>query len=198
MTQSYIKAGNPTNPGIDWAGGDDGALKLMVGPESALVNAMDISPAGVITFKSPFKVTDAPSMIRVNTANGYGSTATAIRRFSNVVVNQGSDITYTDSPTAGASFTINTAGVYAISYCDQFASANTAGLSLNDTNLTGDISASAVGAILAANTVNAASHAANPVWSGFLPAGSIIRANSAGLASGGNVKFCQFTIVKTT
>ena len=39
------------------------------------------------------------SMVRLNTANGYGSTNVCIRRFTNVVTNQGSDITYVDSAT---------------------------------------------------------------------------------------------------
>lgn len=46
--------------------------------------------------------------------NGQGSTNTEIFRFTNIETNVGGDITYADSATLGASFTINTAGVYAL------------------------------------------------------------------------------------
>jgi len=48
----------------------------------------------------------AKSQIRLNTPNGYGSTNTKIRRFLNVVENQCPDVTYADSATLGASFTV--------------------------------------------------------------------------------------------
>lgn len=50
--------------------------------------------------------------------NGYGSTNTAIRRFTNQTT-VGSDITYADSATLGATWTINTAGNYAMVYTDR-------------------------------------------------------------------------------
>ena len=77
-----------------------------------------------------------PSMVIVNTANGYGSTNTLIRRFTNVVTNQGSDITYADSATLGASFTINTNGVYSINFNDCNSAVGTTGISLNSSQLT--------------------------------------------------------------
>lgn len=58
------------------------------------------------------------SFIRLNGANGLGSTNTAIRRFTNTVETFGSDITYADSATLGASFTIVNDGLYSISYTD--------------------------------------------------------------------------------
>ena len=67
----------------------------------------------------------------LNTSNGYGSTNTAVRRFTNIIKNNGSAITYTDSPTNGASFTINTTGIYAISYSDCMNTANNIVVSLN-------------------------------------------------------------------
>jgi hypothetical protein len=80
------------------------------------------------------------SEVRLNTVNGYGSTNTMIRRFTNTTINTGTDITYADSATLGATFTINTAGVYAISYSDSFAASADMGLSLNSTQLTTAIS----------------------------------------------------------
>ena len=56
-------------------------------------------------------VTTPLSYVRLNTANGYGSTNTKIRRFTNIVNNVGTDITYADSATLGNTFTINANGV---------------------------------------------------------------------------------------
>lgn len=68
--------------------------------------------------------------------NGHGSTNTAIRRFTTAQVNTGTDMTYADSATAGMSVTINTSGVYAISYCDSAtAGAATGGISVNGATL---------------------------------------------------------------
>jgi len=80
------------------------------------------------------------SEVFITGGNGYGSTNTKIRRFVNTVVSSGSDITYADSATNGGSFTINTTGIYAISYNDgAFTTESTLGVSLNSTQLTTDI-----------------------------------------------------------
>ncbi|MCB1949127.1 hypothetical protein, partial [Nitrosomonas sp.] len=55
----------------------------------------------------------------VHSGNGYGSTNVKIRRFTTVEENLGSSITYADSATDGASFTINQDGVYALYYQDK-------------------------------------------------------------------------------
>jgi len=59
------------------------------------------------------------SYVEVNTGNGFGSTNVKIRRFSNIVQNIGTDITYADSATLGGSFTVNSDGIYSISYIDR-------------------------------------------------------------------------------
>jgi hypothetical protein len=59
------------------------------------------------------------SEIVVTGGNGFGSSNTIVRRFTTVVLDVGSGITYTDDPAYGASFLINAPGVYAISYSDQ-------------------------------------------------------------------------------
>ena len=80
------------------------------------------------------------SMVRLSGGNGHGSTNTKIRRFTTTVQNVGSDITYADSATLGATFTINRAGVYTISYFDRSsAAAAIAGISKNSTQLTTSI-----------------------------------------------------------
>lgn len=90
-----------------------------------------------------------PSQVRLTVGNGFGSTNTKIRRFTNTVENSGSHITYTDSATNGASFTINTAGIYAITYTEE---GNTGtplfGITLNSSQLTTDINGVTVSDIL--------------------------------------------------
>ena len=52
--------------------------------------------------------------IYVNSGNGNGSVNTFVRRYTTVVRNVGTSITYADSATAGASFTINQTGLYSV------------------------------------------------------------------------------------
>ena len=92
----------------------------------------------------PTAVPSVPtSRIWLHTHNGYGSSSTVIPRFSTTVVNSGSDITYADSASLGSTFTINTAGMYAITFCFNSALSGFAfmGISLNSTQLTTNIAA---------------------------------------------------------
>ena len=91
--------------------------------------------AGIKTFTSQ-PVVPIQSMVRLNTANGYGSTNTGIRRWTTIVTNQGADITYADSVTLGSTFTINTSGVYSLSYTDSFNAGGNLAISRNSTLLT--------------------------------------------------------------
>lgn len=136
----------------------------------------------------------ARGMVRLNTANGYGSVNTAIRRFTNLVTNQGTDISYADSATLGASFTVNAAGTYTISYTDQLAGVGTVGLSLNDPNLTAAIGSSTPAAVLAATTIAAANYASGCSWTGCLPAGSVVRVNGGANNAGNTPALVQFTM----
>jgi len=80
------------------------------------------------------------STVSADTGNGYGSTNTRIRRYSNTPENIGPAITFADSPPNGASFTINEDGIYNIAVTDKpSASTCQLGVSLNSSNLTTDI-----------------------------------------------------------
>jgi hypothetical protein len=172
---------------------NDGALTLRTGPSGAKVNALAFASDGTPTFlKQP--VLPLPSMVRLHTANGYGSTNTVIRRFTTTVLNQGTDITYADSATLGATFTINTNGVYAVSYSEVFNATGYAGLSLNTTTPTTNIQSIAAAEILSLSYgTGGAGSTPNAPWTGYLAAGAVIRAHTQGTASGG---VCQFTIVR--
>ena len=141
-------------------------------------------------------VTTPLSYIRVNTANGYGSTNTRIRRFTNIVNNIGTDITYADSATLGGTFTINTNGVYSVSFSDQFTVANDMGVSINSTQLSTNISSVNVADILTAATTGGASYGAATSAVFYAATASVIRAHNAGSATGAAPNECQFTIAR--
>lgn len=73
------------------------------------------------------------SEVSVDTGNGFGSSGTYVMRFANVDANVGTAIAYTSSSIDGDSFTINTDGVYSITYTDGAAVSpgDTIGISLN-------------------------------------------------------------------
>ena len=136
------------------------------------------------------------SMVRLNTANGYGSTNTATRRFSTVVTNQGSDITYTDSATLGALFTINTNGVYAISYTDQFNAGQLLAITLNASSGATIVSSLTANEILVSALTSSANNPSTAAITLYLPSGSLIRPQTDAVPSGtGTTKF-QFTITR--
>lgn len=54
-----------------------------------------------------------------HSANAFGSVNTKHRRYTTIKTNAGSAITYADSASNGATFTINEAGDYAITMCDR-------------------------------------------------------------------------------
>lgn len=65
-------------------------------------------------------VTAPRSSIHVSgNGNGHGSTYTSCRRFTTTDSASGSDITYLDSATDGATFTINTSGIYSLGWHDR-------------------------------------------------------------------------------
>ncbi len=127
------------------------------------------------------------STVRVHTANGFGSTNTKIRRFTTVVQNAGSDITYADSAANGASFTVNTTGMYGISYTENGSSAFNSGISVNSAELTSDV------ADINANNrlvsmYNSASSTGATSCSVYLTAGDVIRPHSTGVGAAVNAR----------
>lgn len=138
----------------------------------------------------------ARSMVRLNTSNGYGSTNTRIMRFVNTVQNIGPDITYTDSGTDGASFTVNSDGVYSISYFDNFNGARFMGLSLNSSELTTNIESITLSAVLGYVLTTGASEPSGVSTTVYLTAGSVIRAHTdAGVAGTASRTFFTMTRV---
>lgn len=202
MTQTIITAGD-ASAGLVSSAGNDGTLVLQSGPAGSKVNAISIASDGTPTMlKAPkLDATAVVSMVRLNTANGYGSTNTKIRRFTNVVTNTGTDITYNEaaspgsSVTEGAKFTINTSGIYSISYSDNLAVANSqVGISLNTSQPTIAIASINITDVLACSQCYAVNAQAGAYWIGYLPSGSLIRAHTDGSATGATLAL--FTITK--
>lgn len=141
-------------------------------------------------------VQEADSAIYVNTSNGWGSTNTTIRRFSEIRKSLGTDITYSDSATLGGSFTINTSGVYTIAYTDTFSTARHFGISINSTALTTPFLSIPSSQKLVSGTTPLANYADTVTWTGFLEAGTVLRAHSAGDTPASNTEQVSLSITK--
>ena len=137
------------------------------------------------------------SSVFLHTINGYGSTNNKIRRFTTAIRNSGADITYADSASLGATFTINTTGMYSVHFSDEF---NTAGgwfgLSLNSTQLTTPPYAITAAHLLMAATTPYVNTAAGVSFSGYLTAGDVVRPHSDGNVSGSNSSVPRFSIAR--
>ena len=195
--------------------GSGDAEELTAAQLAAFVAAASLTAQGVVELATSAEVaagTDAvraitpaslrggpiQSMVRLHTANGNGSTNTAIRRFSTVVTNVGSDITYADSATLGATFTIVNSGNYEISYTDNLGNANEIGLSLNSSQLTTSIVSITAADRLKSATTGGASFSQGADWSGYLTAGSVIRVHGAVSPAAGTAALANFTIARVS
>jgi len=176
----------------------DGAIVIQSSAANGtnVVNAVVAAADGTLTFLRAPLVTAVQSMVRLHTANGYGSTNTMIRRLTTVVTNQGTDITYTDSATLGASFTINTNGVYAISYVENFGSLSYLGVSLNSAQLTTVVSSVNAADRLALAIVPTANTAALVATTLYLSSGGVVRPHTNGAAAGLDPNFVTFIITR--
>jgi hypothetical protein len=144
-----------------------------------------------------------PSMVRLYGATTYGSSGTKILRFSTVATNQGSDITYNEAASPGSSavdgakFTINTNGVYAISFSANFNPSDWLGISLNTSSPSTPLTSLPAGEALALGYTGSVSGSGLCVSTTvYLAAGSVIRphTNTPGTISSGS--YCVFTITR--
>lgn len=144
------------------------------------------------------------SEIYVSGGNGHGSTNTKIRRFTTLVTNTASCITYADSATLGGTFTIGTgcAGLYGITYCDGASSAgNTFGVSKDSAQLTTNInsiteSTRMVMSLNAVASVNYNTCASIPPR--YYGDGSVIRAHTEGTMGSTTAPIVNFRITKVS
>ena len=148
----------------------DGTATLARKSDGSGWDVLTIDSSGYVRFP-----TTVQSMVRLTGSNGYGTTNTAIWRFTTQVTNQGTDITYASSAANGDTFTVNTNGVYAITYTNQFNATQWMGLSLNATgaDLTTNVYALTASKMLSSVYTSSASGAGIASWTGYLPAGSL-------------------------
>jgi hypothetical protein len=139
--------------------------------------------------------------IRWRTGNGFGSTNTEVRRFSNSIKDTGSPaLTFNQSATLGDSITINETGLYAISFVDQGLATAVAANGAITRNATSVVTASSSGDLLVFNQglgasgVSAFISLAITVW---LTAGHVIRFLSLTPANTISASaYTRFSIVK--
>lgn len=126
------------------------------------------------------------SMVRLDTqgagASGNGTTNTKIPRWTTVRTNTGGDVTYADSATLGHTLTIVTQGKYSISFTHSAGGSEGFGITLNESagTLNSNIASVAQSEILAIADTPGVGAAAVASWSGYLPAGSVIRGHTSG------------------
>lgn len=124
---------------------------------------------------------DVDSMIRVHGAGsgaaGYGSTNTAIRRFTSIQETLGDEIEYIDSAVNGAEFIIKTSGFYAMSLTQSsdLVAAENYGISKNSTELATRILDINVNDRLAHSAIPGNGEDINVSWQGVLSKGDVIR-----------------------
>lgn len=170
--------------GLSWFNNTNGSCYLQVERISG--------PAQIRASEMPI------SIIRRSTGAGHGSTNTCIRRIETTVgTDVGSDITYASSAAAGTSFTINTTGIYAMTYVDRRdAGIAQMGISLNSTQLT-----TALGSITAADRLvymenNVSGEPGIVSLTMRLVAGDIIRPHTDANMSSTSANAVTFTIAR--
>jgi hypothetical protein len=137
---------------------------------------------------------ESDSSVRVDTANGYGSTGTRIRRFSNVRDNIGNDIEYVPSAVNGDSFVVKSAGIYHVSYDDDTGTTSYIGVSKDASSLTTGIQSLPAAEILCSSANSDSTFTENVAWSGYLQAGATLRAQTS--SGSGMAGYARFTISK--
>lgn len=135
--------------------------------------------------------------VMVTTGNGHGSTNTKIRRFTTTQSTTGTAITYADSATLGATFTINETGFYNIYYLDNSSTTTIEhGVSRNSTQLTTNVSAiTAADRLMMCGQADADGKLAVS-RTVLLAAADVIRPHSNGVPNSTSVAYSVFAIRK--
>ena len=155
----------------------NGAATLMARPGQTLLVQSD--GAGLNAVVIDGSVGD--HSVIVTSGNGRGTTNACIRRFTTLQLSTGTAITYADSATLGASFTINAPGVYAISYTDGSTLANQQiGVSVNSAQLGANVQTITAANRLGMTVAGPASTPTHLTVIALLAAGDVIRPHDGG------------------
>lgn len=200
-----VGAGKSYLPGM-WVIAANSTTNYIIGIVSSYsgstltVDAKSIGGSGTL---SSWNISLCPPQLNIpgdhevvlNTGAGNGTTNTLIRRYVNVQRNVGTAISYADSATLGASFTINTDGVYAISRTEVFNSTNTRFGITKDGTVATAIDLVAASERLAIGQLTATPSPMTINWTGRLVAGDVIRPHD-GPANTSVSAQCRFSIVR--
>lgn len=162
-----IQIATPSNPAA-------GRNKLYFKGDNLLYSLTSAGVETVFTSTSAIR-----SMVRLSGSNagaaGYGTTNTKIRRYATTITNTGTDITYLDNAINGATFTINTDGIYFMMR-KEHSGADYFGFSRNSAQLTTNLDAITNSARLCGVEAEEGISSVTMI----LTAGDIIRAHSRG------------------
>lgn len=136
-----------------------------------------------IAFTSPMSMIGDQEVV-VHTGNGYGSTNTRIRRFTTILKNVGSAITYADNATLGGSFTINQDGIYAIYRSEPFVAGGVFGVSLNTTLPASNFTLLPIAERLMSDSLSSTNTQSSTSRVLQLDAGDVLRSHDAAVLTG--------------
>lgn len=138
---------------------------------------------------------DARYMARVtlSSGSGPGSTNTAIATFTTVSENVGTDLTISQSGTAGDSVTINQDGLYEISHTNTYTTDRWVGISLNSSQLSTSISGITPADILAITTIPANTIGTVTITA-FLQVNDVVRPHSENAVNSGAADKSKFSV----
>lgn len=137
------------------------------------------------------------SIVTTHTANGHGSINNKIPRYTTASVNTGTAITYADSATLGATYTINEDGIYDIYMIAIYSGgASVFGVSLNSAQGTTDITGiTAADRLALASSTTSGNY--NPISRLVkLVVGDVVRPHDSGTTNGANQLDAYFSIMK--
>jgi hypothetical protein len=137
------------------------------------------------------------SNVRLDTANGYGSTNTAIRNLTNSTLRGGTNITCSNSATNGASCVSGGYSIVFVQYCDNFSGAARFGVSKNSASLTTIFNDIAIGEKVAQASTSAADRPQCATGFDFASPGDIYRPH-ADTASTGTPNAATFTVMSVS
>ena len=151
------------------------------------------------TFLYMAEISTETNAIFLESGSGHGSTGNKVRTFTNLQQSSGSDMQYLRSSVYGDAVKILKEGVYAICYSDQLS----AGQATNVITINGEdatVSSATIdyltGGLRAAGKTTLNYGMPQPCWSGYLPVGSMVRAQDTGSNNVTNSEV-TFSIVKT-
>ena len=181
----------------NWSSGTASALQTDRSSGALGDRDLRVSVRRRVEYADAVKFTFPKNSVSVSAGNGQGSTNTFIRRFTNVLENYGTAITYADSATLGASFTINEEGIYTINYTDsKNASTPYIGITKNSTqgataitSITDDVKILAISNCITSGPCLSS-------WTGFLSAGDVVRAHDGANSLDDGTRYVRFNITK--